>query len=141
VFCKLQNRDPVLQRCKTLFKWSANSIESSPQSTTTDLPTEIQQQQPTRPDGRPTRRLLLQEARRVNAVDLLSRKGNSASSLMATTTLDNEPNNPIFIALKRQAENAEQEDKYFVNMSCNSIVMIQQSNAREEDAIETRRHH
>ena len=65
--------------------------------------------------------------------------GNSASSLMATTIMvDDEPNNPIFIALKRRAENAEQEDEYFVDMSRN-IRMMQQSNAREEDALETRR--
>jgi hypothetical protein len=42
--------------------------------------------------------------------------GNIASSLIAATIM--EPNNPIVFALKRRAENAEQEDDdYFVDMA------------------------
>ena len=53
---------------------------------------------------------------------------NTASSLIAATIM--EPNNPIVFALKRRAENAEQEDDdYFVDMARN-IIMMQQANAR-----------
>ncbi len=66
--------------------------------------------------------------------------GNTASSLIAATIM--EPNNPIVLALKRRAENAEQEDDdYFVDMAQN-ISMMQQANARrgeDKEALETRK--
>jgi hypothetical protein len=66
--------------------------------------------------------------------------GNTASSLIAARIM--EPNNLIVFALKRRAENAEQEDDdYFVDMAQN-ISMMQQANARrggDKEALETRR--
>jgi hypothetical protein len=57
--------------------------------------------------------------------------GNSVSLLAVM-----QPNNPIFSALKRRAENAEQEDDdYFLEMS-RHISTMQQSNARRVEAAE-----